>query len=295
MILGSLNRDDLHSILMQLDQALYNHTEWHKALNRTLTCRLPSNKHDLQPTAHKECLFGKWYYNGAPSGLKDHPGFVTLGIVHQLMHQQAIQLLRAGEGGGLVEPQDYDDLADTLDRMQLELSSLKHEVEMTLYTRDPLTGAINRADMLPILREIHEMAKRGSVCSIAMMDIDHFRKTNDKLGHALGDKVLMTIAQYLTANLRPYDKIFRYGGEEFLLCMQQAELSSCYERAERLREGISLLPFENEIKDKLSVTVSFGVTLLDPSITVEESIQNADKALLEAKAAGRNKVKVWKP
>lgn len=97
------------------------------------------------------------------------------------------------------------------------------------------------------------------------------------------------------AQLRPYDMLFRYGGEEFLICTPDADLKSGYEAVERLRDGLAAIPFETDSGSSFQVTASFGVTLLDPDVSVEQSIARADKALLAAKSAGRNRVVVWDP
>ncbi len=294
MSLTYINREELQTILTHLDQALYNHVQWHNALLRTLICHLPPDKHNISPKAHKECLFGQWYYNDSPQKLKDHQGFSILGDSHRYMHQLATHLLLTIEAGSPIQTHDYDNFANAMERMRLEIFSLKHEVEMSLYTHDPLTGAINRTDMLPVLRELHEMVKRETQkCSIAMMDLDKFKEINDHFGHPAGDKVLVALVRYITDHLRPYDKLFRYGGEEFLICMQQTELNSCYERIEILREGIAELPIDIGRLDPVHLTASFGVTEFDRNSSVEHFIEHADKALLLAKSGGRNCTRVW--
>lgn len=294
MAISYLNREELQSTLSQLEQALYNHIQWYNALIRTISCRLPSNKLDTKSNAYKNCLFGQWYYNDSPKKLQAHPGFTAIGEAHRYMHQVVANLLLNLDVTNHVDPHEYDNFANAMKRLRLEIASLKHELEMALYTRDPLTGAINRVDMFPVLRELQEMVKRNSqVCSMVMMDFDFFKDINDKYGHAAGDKVLVASTAYMTEHLRPYDKLFRYGGEEFLICMQQTELMSCFERAEALREGLADLLIDIGRSDPIQVTASFGITLLAPDITIEESLERADKALYAAKAEGRNCSHIW--
>ncbi|MBS0272080.1 MAG: diguanylate cyclase [Proteobacteria bacterium] len=294
MPINYINRNELQNTLAQLEQALYNHVQWHNFIIRTLICRLPGNKQDTKTSAHKECLFGQWYYNDTPKKLQDHPGFAAIGEAHKHMHQLTANLLLTVAAGNLIDIHDYDRFANALEQLRLEIFSLKHELELSLYTHDPLTGAINRADMLPVLRELHEMVKRDSqVCGISMMDLDHFKKINDEFGHPAGDKVLVSLVRYITENLRPYDKLFRYGGEEFLFCLQQTTLETCSERIEELRRGIKELPFDIGRSEPIHITVSFGVTMLEPDLTIEQCIERADKALFEAKNKGRDVVKIW--
>jgi diguanylate cyclase (GGDEF)-like protein len=291
-----MTREELQIILGQLEQALHSHIQWHNALIRTLICKLPGDIHDIKPRAFHECLFGQWYYNDAPEKLHAHSGFIAIGEAHKHMHQITTQLLLTSRAGGVIDPLDYDNFANAMERLRLEIASLRHEVEISLYTHDPLTGAINRADMLPTLRELHEMVQRkAQSCSIVMIDLDLFKKINDKFGHPVGDKVLFTVAHYIVDNLRPYDKLFRYGGEEFLICMQQTEVEECYNRTEILREGIAALPIDFGKRDPCYITVSCGVSSLAEDVTVEQCIDHADKAMYAAKTAGRNCTKIFDP
>ncbi|HUX79952.1 MAG TPA: diguanylate cyclase [Alphaproteobacteria bacterium] len=289
-----VSREELQAVLTHLDQATYNHIQWYNSLIRTLICRLPVDKHNISQKSHEECTFGQWYYNDSPQKLRDHPGFSAVGDAHQHMHQMVTHLLFTQEAGNQIEAHDYDSFANAMERMRLEMASLKHEVEVSLYTHDPLTGAINRTDMLPILRELHEMVKRDSQeCSIAMMDIDLFKNINDKFGHSAGDKALVALVRYMTEHLHPYDKLFRYGGEEFLFCMQQTDIPSSYQRIEALRIGISEMPIEIGPLGPIKITASFGVAALDQDFSIQESVDHADKALFVAKANGRNCTRIW--
>lgn len=294
MQLQNTDRDELQQILTQLDQALYNHQQWHNDLMRTLACRLPCNKHDIIPDAHRECRFGQWYYSNNTKNINDHPGFIAIGEAHQRMHQLIGHILIDLNTNNTVTPLDYDNFANSLERLRLEIYGLKNEIEILLYNRDPLTMAINRVTMLPMLREQQDLTKRQmQSCCIAMVDIDLFKVVNDQHGHLIGDKVLAALAHYLIEHLRPYDKIFRFGGEEFLVCIQQVGLTQAFEMMDRIREGVAATAFNVGLQDPLHITISCGVTLLDHSFTVEESIDHADKALYLAKSSGRNRTQTW--
>ena len=148
--------------------------------------------------------------------------------------------------------------------------------------------------MLPTLREQKALVKRQHQhCCIAMADLDLFKKVNDRYGHKTGDTVLTAITHYLIKNLRSYDKVFRYGGEEFLLYLPFTELSHGHTMVERLRKGISAMRIPVNDKTSIHITISIGLTLLDPDDPIEESIEHADKAMYAAKSAGRNCVHIW--
>lgn len=212
MQMNDFSREELQDIIFQLEQALYNHGQWYSSIIRSLVCQLPADSHDVRHDAHKECRFGQWYYEAAPEKLCKHPGFIALGEEHLKMHREASKLLSTIDHGNKIRPYDYDTFANTLQRVQLEILALQRELHELLYSRDALTGAINRVNMLPILREHQAMVKRNlEFCSLAMLDLDHFKKVNDQHGHPAGDEVLAWISRFIMENLRPYDKIFRVG------------------------------------------------------------------------------------
>lgn len=288
------SREQIQEMLVQLDQALYNHQQWYNGIIRTLVAREPGDKHDLLPEAHKECRFGQWYYDRSSEVLHDHQGFIALGEVHKRMHKLATTLLIEADTKKTVSPLNYENFVSSIELMRLELATLKKELETLLYNRDPLTSAINRVDMLQMLREQHELVKRKTMsCVLVMIDLDFFKKINDTYGHQAGDHVLATVARFIIEHLRPYDKLFRYGGEEFLICMQQINVKESYEIMERLRNEISKLDITLASKDVIHINISCGIALLDADIPVEESIDHADKAVYKAKSAGRNCTRSW--
>jgi diguanylate cyclase len=174
------------------------------------------------------------------------------------------------------------------------ITTLQREFEGALHNLDPLTGIPSRAAMLTKLREQHELVKRKvNACVVAMIDLDHFKDVNDKYGHLVGDKVLITVAQYIASHLRPYDMIFRYGGEEFLICLPDTDVQTGSGIMNRLRDDLGSLSQEQNGGGIFHVAVSVGLTALDPNEPIELSIDRADRALYVAKASGRNRSIVW--
>lgn len=294
MLLQNIDHNEMQQILTQLDQALDNHRQWHNDLMRTLACRLPYDKHDIAPDSFRECRFGQWYYGKNSKELTTHPGFAAIGEAHQRMHKLATQILLTIESHSALSPLDYDSFANSLEHLRLEIYTLKHELEILLYNRDSLTMAINRVTMLPILREQQDLMHRKLQLScIAMMDLDRFKLVNDQYGHAAGDKVLAAISSYLIKHLRSYDKIFRYGGEEFLICLQDVDIKKSYQILEKFRKNIAKMKINVGLEKPVSVTVSFGLTMIETNFTVEEIIDQADKTLYKAKSSGRNRTEIW--
>ena len=289
-----IERKELQLILHQLDQAIYNHEQWSKDLTRSIICRLPYDKRDITEDAHRQCRFGQWYYTSPPQALRDHPAFVAIETEHRRLHQFAARLLLAAANEALGSTNDYDNFMNAADRMHLEIYSLKQELNELVYNRDVLTGAENRISMLARLRELRELVKRGvQQCAIVIMDLDHFKTVNDTYGHSAGDKVLVAWVRYIKQHLRPYDRVYRYGGEEFLLSFPSTGLQSVSDIIDRLCSGLSAVDIGTHETKRIMVTASFGITMLDASVSVEESINRADLALYAAKEAGRNRSCVW--
>lgn len=282
---------DIQLILLQLEQATYNHDRWYEALVATLACRLPCDEHDVHEDAYRQCRFGQWLYGIGTEALQNHPSLPAIEAEHRRMHQQAGRLLMAAAEGTQVTVSDYDVFANALKGLRLEISTLQRELEGLQSSLDPLTGTSNRISMLTVLRDQQTLVKRRVMeCALAMMDLDHFKSINDQHGHVAGDRVLTVVARYTMEHLRPYDKVFRYGGEEFVICMQNTGLETAVAVITRLCEGLASTPiYHNEVL--INVTASFGVASLDPETSVEESVDRADKVMYAAKAAGRNCVR----
>jgi diguanylate cyclase (GGDEF)-like protein len=291
-----ISSHDLQSAVAQLDQAIYNHEQWHKNLVRVLVSRLPADAADLEPDADRRCRFGQWYDSNAVGVLRGLASFVALGEAHRRMHASATLLLQRVEDDLPIPPSELDQFNNVLDSMRLELESLRRELQDAVQNRDPLTDARSRASMLADLREQHALVRRGlQECTLVMIDLDHFKKVNDTYGHATGDEVLKAVAHGLQANLRPYDRLYRYGGEEFVLCAPQSTLVDIAGLAERLRAVVSALAVPDGAGGQVQVTASFGVAALDGTQPVEVSLQRADVALYRAKTVGRDCVEVFTP
>lgn len=287
----------LRAALDELEKATRGHADWQGQILRALVCHSPAVPDELADDAHRRCRFGQWYYGEVPEGLRGEPAFVSLEPEHRNVHRLASRLLGEMEEGGRIVPDDYDRFVDANARMRLELDALRHEIQGALRSADALTGAYGRAEILPELREWRELARRDVARScVAFMDVDHLKAINDTHGHTVGDQVLAEVVHFVTGHLRPHDKIFRYGGDEFLILLTGADLYSAQRAVERVREVLARTPLVTSAEGRqIHASVSFGLAQLEPDIRIEESIDRADKALLLAKASGRNRVISWDP
>jgi diguanylate cyclase len=285
---------ELQILISNVDQAIYNHDRWHEGVVATLMCHLPYDEHDVHEESFRRCRFGQWLYGEGQRLLKDHPSLPAIEGEHRRMHELGARLLLAAAQGSTIGVQDYELFTSAVKSLRLEATTLKRELEDLLSHIDPLTGVNSRTSLLTVLRELHAMVKRKVMpCSIVMMDLDRFKVTNDTYGHQAGDRVLVAAAQFVMQHLRPYDKVFRYGGEEFVLCLQNASGEVAMGVVNHLREGLAKMPVHyNEML--IGVTASFGIAALEPDFSVEQSLDHADQALYMAKSAGRNCAHLWR-
>jgi diguanylate cyclase (GGDEF)-like protein len=169
---------------------------------------------------------------------------------------------------------------------------LVHRLEH-LSHHDALTGLLNRRAIEYLLdREDQRLQRFGDPFSVLLIDIDHFKRINDRLGHAAGDVVLCSVSRTLQAQAREVDRVARYGGEEFCIILPHTIHEGAIQAAERLREAISLIniPWSDE---SITVSISTGVACaLEPGETLQSLLSRADQALYQAKAEGRNRVVV---
>lgn len=152
---------------------------------------------------------------------------------------------------------------------------------------DALTGVHNRRAILEAAGAMGESPAGARTLALAMIDADHFKRINDTHGHAAGDEVLRRLSDTLRSQCRTTDLVGRYGGEEFLVLMPDTDLVGARVLAEKIRVAVEALPPE-----PVPISVSIGVAATAPGRDLQQALLAADRALYEAKAAGRNCVRV---
>ncbi len=162
---------------------------------------------------------------------------------------------------------------------------------------DPLTGTLNRrAINNELKRAMARSCRDGKSFALVMLDVDHFKETNDKYGHLAGDQVLCEIVNRLNSTMRSYEFIGRYGGEEFLLILQGCDCEKkAIIQAERLRKFIFEKPV-NTSEGMIKISASFGIAMFNSNkeMEIKSLIKQADDALYLAKERGRNRVEINK-
>ena len=218
----------------------------------------------------------------AEGGTQRYEAEVQLGdgSIHEIEFNKAVFTNSNGQAIGQVGV-----MLDVTERNQL-ISQLDKATRT-----DPLTGTSNRREFNLIIQDEFEKRKHSEQrLSLMTLDVDFFKKINDKFGHGGGDQALQLIAKWLQSQLRSSDSLFRVGGEEFYILMRDTNIQNAFEMAERLCKGMATHIFSIDQKP-VHITLSAGVIELDPTTELESILDMVDKALYEAKSDGRNCVR----
>jgi two-component system cell cycle response regulator len=228
--------------------------------------------------------------------LRPEPYTYILLLTAKEARESVVEGLESGADDYLTKPFNPQELKARI-RVGLRLLDLEdnlvqaREAMRFKATHDILTGVWNRGAILETLdREIWRSRREGLSLGVLIADLDHFKSVNDTYGHLAGDAVLREITKRMQSDVRPYDAVGRYGGEEFLILLPGCNGSKTREKAERLRDAILRDPVATP-SGILNVTMSIGgVATGDwPEDSANQILQMADSALYRAKAEGRNR------
>jgi len=204
-----------------------------------------------------------------------------------------VEGLEAGGDDYLAKPVDPSELRARI-MAGKRILDLQQSLRFTA-THDFLTSLLNRSEILAAIhREFSRGGREGKPATVIMADIDHFKRINDSMGHAAGDEVLKEVSRRLKSDLRPYDFVGRYGGEEFLIILPGCELTVGARRADEIRNLVSKDPIYTPF-GTTSATVSLGVTATSPGHdqSVSDLLREADVSMYAAKKNGRNRVELF--
>jgi two-component system, cell cycle response regulator len=219
----------------------------------------------------------------------------TVMLTAKTHKQDRLSAMEAGADDYLSKPVDPTELRSRI-MVGKRIIELQHSLRFAA-THDFLTGLLNRSEILAALdRELARAAREEKPTTVVLCDVDHFKRVNDTLGHAAGDEVLKEVARRLKLDLRPYDIVGRYGGEEFLIILPGCNVEAGARRADGIRHlvGKDRIPTPS---GEASTTISMGVTstIARRDHPVAEFLREADLSLYAAKTKGRNRVEIFSP
>lgn len=205
------------------------------------------------------------------------------------LKQDLLIAMAAGADDYLAKPVDPSELRARI-MSGKRILELQHTLRFAA-THDFLTNLLNRSEILAAIDKERSRSRReGKPTTIIMADIDHFKRINDSLGHAAGDEVLKEVGRRLKSDLRPYDVVGRYGGEEFLIILPGCDLTTGARRADELRNLVAKDPIFTPF-GTTTATVSLGVTAAcNRECSVSDLLREADVCMYSAKKKGRNRV-----
>lgn len=230
-----------------------------------------------------------------------HYTYIIL-LTARTAHQDLVDGLTSGADDYLVKPFDSDEMNARL-QIGERILSLETKLRETLdqmkvlALKDSLTGILNRRAIFETAEDELDRAHReNSSLSLLMADLDHFKSINDRFGHAAGDLALRLAVDTIVNNLRQYDSVGRWGGEEFLIVLPNTGSEEAFQVAERLRLSIARANMDLGVGEALDLRMSLGVTStsLGNNLNLDLLVNQADVALYLAKNNGRNQVKVFK-
>jgi diguanylate cyclase (GGDEF)-like protein len=288
-----LERDQIQQYTQELEVIIAAHLAWLKKFNAALVCGGEPVGAYLDSDAFLKTPFGRWYYTADTHPMAEYPGFQELAGIQKSMHESARAILGVVRDGQRPTTEMHDNWLDLSLRLNTKLRHLQLEIIGDLLSTDPLTGCFTRRGMINRLQSEQERCLRiQRPCCLCLMDFDHFKRVNDECGHPAGDAVLRQGTKFTQNILRKYDSIFRYGGEEFLICLPSTPLDDAKQVIERIRAGLESLPIVAPDGRSMRVTASFGLVEMHPRKPVEDSIAVADEAMLLAKQNGRNRIEL---
>ena len=274
----SVTSEELQSILATIEEALSLHDKWREGLLRALICKLPLAASNIAEDAHQRCAFGCWFYSKGNTHLREMAVFKTIGQLHQAMHDNAREVCLKIKATGVVVEEDYDQFLGGVSRFRGELVGLQNKVTFTLQNIDSLTGAYNKAKLLPDLKAAQKQLKEsGKPYSLLLMDLD-LKEINKAHGRDTGDKLLRTTISSVMGALSAGDKIYRYGGAEFVICLPGKNTSDAELAKEELLKKIGEALANATGEAAASLHIHYGVVEMDHDAYLEELLDRSSRS-----------------
>ena len=289
------SRSERPSQVMQalhgLDSLMAAHDSWLRQFHIDLIAGLSDTERAQSPVARPDV--GAWTHTLLHASLAEHPSSAEAVDRLRSMLSEADHLVEETDRSRTVPANAYDRFMTSVLGFTSKVRELQNDTWKRLAHVDPLTDLGNRQAMWRRLHvECERHGRTRQPCCLVMIDLDGFKPVNDTYGHAAGDVVLASVAAVLSASVRPYDTVFRYGGDEFLMCLPNTDLRAAWAIVERLRLKIANHRIALRPGAEARTTLSVGVASLSTADGVKASMDRADEALYVAKRCGGNCVYV---
>ncbi len=274
----NVTAQELDAILDTLDKAIAMHDSWREQLQRTVACRLPPSDADLADDADHQCPFGRWFYSDGNAPLRSLPSFQQAGELHAAMHGRARELCAMVKGRWTVTTKEYDACMELIAKFRGELIRLRLKVFETFHRIDGLTGALSGVHLLPELAQEQEARKAsGQPYSLLLMAFD-LTAVNRTLGHAAGDEILRESFADIRRILDPGDRIYRYTGAEFVICLPGKDPAQAEGIKARLLSLVDGAVRSVAKQASATLEVQYGIVELGPDVFIERLINQAERA-----------------
>jgi diguanylate cyclase (GGDEF)-like protein len=299
-----MKKDDLKSLVSQMHKELLNNIDSQEEVNKEMLISYLKdairsiktiNDDDIDSIEHAKLAFSNAYKEIAQKSISSYEQtngkFQELSKLHQMTLEEAKDHLI-----------DIPSITEKFDEIQSHMTQEVHKANKIISqlsqqireleddsNLDALTKVFNRRALDRYLEKVTQKDSFEQDLYLLILDIDDFKSINDTYGHVVGDKILIFIANLLRSTLRDGDKVFRYGGEEFVIILNRITEEKCQEIAKRILQTIStnkLLYKDNSV----NVTISIGVTKYKKGDDPDTLIDRADKALYRSKESGKNQL-----
>jgi len=299
-----MNKDDLKSLITQMCQELLNGIDSQEEASKeqvvtylqdAIISIQNMNDTDFRSVEHARMLFSDSYKKIVDRALSSYKNtnnqFEKLTKIHentvQSCEHKLIDMPSIKEKFDEIQNHMSQEV-ERANQIICELSAQVKDLE-NLSNIDALTKIFNRRALDAYLKDVCDRKELKHELHVLLLDIDDFKTINDKYGHIVGDKILIFIANILRKTLRDGDKVFRYGGEEFLIVLNRIDEQACQKIAKRILKLISSNQLFYQGRS-LQVTMSLGATKYYPGDTPETLVDRADKALYKSKNNGKNQM-----
>ncbi len=291
MSMYNLSKEKTRLLTCVLEKSRRDHIIWLSLFTKQLIC---IDANCSAKMTHKDCDFGKFYYAVTEDILLNNKVFRDIEITHRKLHDIANKIIAIHENNQPITAEDYDLFVSINLKFTCEQDAIYSFIQEAHHSMDKLTQLPNKGFMMSILdKEYNKLKRAEKESSLVFADIDHFKKINDLYGHASGDIVLQEISKILLMDLREYDIVSRFGGEEFLFFIYDASPQTTKKIMERVRRNISKMKFLLQNNEVVNITCSFGISAFTLNDSLEQIMRKADVALYSAKNKGRDRVEIY--